>query len=266
MFQCDMFLCQAYPDIRRSMISDLWSTHNATPLFDTLDNLFDNHIEWDAEKGVQIFNFSRNMDTGDSEQDFVVELEKEIKICYAINIYTPDFLQNTDWGLFKIRYNRDGTIDLSAISTGHHNFVFHGIVLYLCWFVFGFFILASKRYFRANWLIMHLLHIILGTIVFVVTSFFGIKIIGYFSWNVHPDYHQIMGVIILGLAGITSLMGIITTLVMHLYKGDAPWTDYDKARHYASIHRYLGYIILLLGNATCMSGVINYIRKQIKQP
>jgi hypothetical protein len=176
-----------------------------------------------------------------------------------VNINTPDFFQNTDWGLFKIRYNRDGTVDLTGISTGHHNFVFHGIVMQVCWSLFGFFLLASKRYFRANWLLMHILHIILGTIVFVVTTYFGLKIIQYFSWNIHPDYHQIMGTIMLGFASLTSLIGIMTTAIMHLYKGDLPWTDYDKARNFAFIHRYLGYFILILGNATCMTGYINYV-------
>lgn len=52
MFDCDMWLCQAYPDLRRSLISDLWSTHNTTPLFDTLDNYFDNHIDFDEETGM----------------------------------------------------------------------------------------------------------------------------------------------------------------------------------------------------------------------
>ena len=184
-----MFLCQAYPDIRRSRISDLWSTHNSTPLFDRLENYFDNNIKLDPLTQMQVFTFSRHMDTGDTEQDYIVEHDKEFKICYAVNINTPDFFQNTDWGLFKIRYNRDGTINLTSISTGHHNFVFHGIVMQVCWFVFGFFLLASKRYFKANWLIMHILHIILGTIVFVVTTYFGVKIIQYFSWNIHPDYH-----------------------------------------------------------------------------
>lgn len=49
------------------MISDLWSTHNSTPLFDTLDNYFNNHIELDPETGMQIFTFSRAFDTGDRD-------------------------------------------------------------------------------------------------------------------------------------------------------------------------------------------------------
>lgn len=49
MFDVDMVLVQAYPDIRRSLISDLWSTHNVTPLFDQLDNYFNNRITFDEE-------------------------------------------------------------------------------------------------------------------------------------------------------------------------------------------------------------------------
>jgi len=63
----------------------------------------------------------------------------------------------------------------------------------------------------------------------------------------------------LGFAALTSLIGIVTTAIMHFYKGDLPWTDNDKARKFADIHRYLGYFILILGNVTCMTGFINYV-------
>ena len=72
---------------------------------------------------MQLFYFSRLLDTGDGKEDYVVELDKDINICFGINIETPDFVANTDWGLFKIRYNRDGTVKLSHISTGHYRFV-----------------------------------------------------------------------------------------------------------------------------------------------
>jgi hypothetical protein len=34
MFETDMFVMQAYPDRKRSVLTDLWSTHNVTPMFD----------------------------------------------------------------------------------------------------------------------------------------------------------------------------------------------------------------------------------------
>lgn len=60
---------------------------------------------------------------------------------------------------------------------------------------------------------MHLIHIITGIIIFVATSFYGLKIIEYFAWNVHPDYHQIMGCATLGLVFFLSLLGILTVLI-----------------------------------------------------
>jgi hypothetical protein len=44
MFDTDMFLMQAYRDIKRSKITDLWSTHNVTPLFDLQQDYTDIHI------------------------------------------------------------------------------------------------------------------------------------------------------------------------------------------------------------------------------
>lgn len=49
--------------------------------------------------------------------------------------------------------------------------------MHISWFVLGFFLLATKRYFRMNWLVMHIAHIIVGIIVFMVTTYFGLKII-----------------------------------------------------------------------------------------
>lgn len=74
-----------------------------------------------------------------------------------------------------------------------------------------------------------------------------------------------MGVIAIVSVTVTSIFGIVTALLMAFYKGDAPWTDHDKAIKMARYHRWLGYFMLLFGNATCMAGVINYVMKQIKQ-
>ena len=72
MFDIDMVLLQAYPDIRRSLTSDLWSTHNVTPLFDHLNNYFDVKIIPDPQTDMQLFYFSRKLDTGDLEEDYIV--------------------------------------------------------------------------------------------------------------------------------------------------------------------------------------------------
>ena len=74
-----------------------------------------------------------------------------------------------------------------------------------------------------------------------------------------------MGVFTIFLSSVTSLLGIGAAGLMAFYKGDKPWTDHDKARKIAFYHRWFGYFVLVLGNATCMAGLINYVMKQIKQ-
>ena len=74
-----------------------------------------------------------------------------------------------------------------------------------------------------------------------------------------------MGVITLGFTPIASISGIVAAILMHFYKGDKPWTDNDKALKAAFLHRWSGYVGLFIANATCMSGVINYVMKQMKQ-
>jgi hypothetical protein len=73
-----------------------------------------------------------------------------------------------------------------------------------------------------------------------------------------------MGLGSFALSAVTSFVGIFAVLMMHCYKGDKPWTDYDAARHYSKIHSWLGYALLIFANATCMSGVTNYVQRQIK--
>jgi len=189
MFDIDMVLLQAYPDIRRSLTSDLWSTHNVTPLFDHLNNYFDVKIIPDPLTDMQLFYFSRKLDTGDLEEDYIVELDRDTNVCFAININTPDFVANTDWGLFKIRYNSDGTVKVWPISTGHFRFVLHGAIMYATWFILGLALLITKRYSKSNWLVMHIAHIIIGAVIFIVTSIAGFKVMQYFDYHLHPDYH-----------------------------------------------------------------------------
>jgi hypothetical protein len=214
---------------------------------------------------MQLFFFSRKLDTGDLHQDYVVELDRDINVCFGINIHTPDFVANTDWGLFKIRYNSDGSVKLWPISTGHYRFVVHGAIMHFCWFFLGLCLLITKRYSKWNWLALHLAHILIGLFVFVVTLYSGLKVMQYFDYHIHPDYHQVMGVVTIMISSVTSILGIVAAGLMAFYKGDKPWTDHDKARKAAFYHRCFGYFILIAANATCMAGLINYVMKQIKQ-
>ena len=74
-----------------------------------------------------------------------------------------------------------------------------------------------------------------------------------------------MGLTALLFSAIASITGFATSGFQILYKGDKPWTDNDRARQAAWYHRWTGYFILFLANATCMTGVLNFVQKQLKQ-
>ena len=52
--------------------------------------------------------------------------------------------------------------------------------------------------------------------------------------------------------------GVAQITTSKFYKGDKIWTDNDLARRIGKCHRFFGYFILLLGNVTCLMGVIAY--------
>lgn len=128
MFDTDMFLMQAYPDIKNSSLSDLWSTHNVTPTNDAINDYTGISIKPDSTRNMQIFTSHRLLDTGD-DFDFQIPLDTELKICFAVNTKTPNFEVNSDWGLFKIKVNSDETINLWAVDTGHNRLLTHGIIM-----------------------------------------------------------------------------------------------------------------------------------------
>ena len=67
MTDCDMILMQAYSTISRSVVSDLWSTDQRTPSFDSSEDMTNVTIVAGSNPGMQRFEFSRKLDTGDIE-------------------------------------------------------------------------------------------------------------------------------------------------------------------------------------------------------
>lgn len=51
---------------------------------------------------------------------------------------------------------------------------------------------------------------------------------------------------------------------MHFYNGDKQWAKSEKAEIVAKIHRYFGYLMLLLGNVAIMTGVQHYYGDRLK--
>ena len=44
----------------------------------------------------------------------------------------------------------------------------HGILMFMAWMPLGYLLLATKRYWKGNWKLMHVLHIVGGLVLFVI--------------------------------------------------------------------------------------------------
>lgn len=57
------------------------------------------------------------------------------------------------------------------------DYVTHGIVLYVAWFVLSFVLMLSKRYIAGHPLIHHIIHVIAGYALLIITAVMSFKII-----------------------------------------------------------------------------------------
>ncbi len=134
----------------------------------------------------------------------------------------------------------------------------HGIWLLVVWFPIGFYLLATQRYYKKRWLLMHHLHNALGLFVTLVTLVTSLQAYAYVDWKQKANPHSVLGLIALILTIFVGVTGLVTSGMMHCYKGDADWKGRDKVYNVAKVHRWAGYVMLLLGNGVCSGGIATY--------
>ena len=59
----------------------------------------------------------------------------------------------------------------------------HGVWLLAAWFPIGFYLLASQRYYKTRWLLMHHLHNVLGLFVVAVTVIASLQAYAHVNWE-----------------------------------------------------------------------------------
>lgn len=134
----------------------------------------------------------------------------------------------------------------------------HGIVLYVAWFLLGMVSLASKRYFKAPFMAMHIVHVLTGFAIVIMTTVMCLIMLGKYEWKVVSDFHQVTGVITFITHFATLGLGLARIIIAK--RTPEPWSKNDKAVLVGKIHRWAGYIILLIANLACFGGVIHYLK------
>ena len=137
----------------------------------------------------------------------------------------------------------------------NYDFEEHGWWLWSSWFFFGMLLLVTKRYVKKTWTINHYLHAALGYFVCIVTIVFASKLQ---DWEFTDNLHNAFGTMTMFLTILGTISGTLTASIMRFYNGDKPWSEKEKVQLIAKIHRWFGYLMLFIGNVTCMTGIHHY--------
>ena len=126
--------------------------------------------------------------------------------------------------------------------------------MWFSWYIAGILLLATKRYAKKFWVFSHYAHAILGYIVLIVTIIFSFTVLeGHFG-----HLHNILGIVTLVITILGSLSGSATAGIMKVYNGDKDWSEKERVERVAKIHRWSGYLMLLIGNLAVGSGIAEY--------
>jgi len=201
----------------------------------------------------------RKLDTGDSEQDFLVRFGEELPMIYSYKKGTSNWVKHDEYGVWSLKVDASGGVGDAGLDESellrNYEFEAHGWWLWSSWFVVGLLLLVTKRYAKKHWNVMHFLHSFLGYFVLVVTIVYSAKLI---HWNFTEGLHHAFGTIHLFLTVLGCVSGTATALVMRAYNGDKPWSEKERVEKIAKIHRWAGYVMLLVGNVTCATGIGYY--------
>lgn len=131
----------------------------------------------------------------------------------------------------------------------------HGWWMWSAWMPVGLLLLITKRYAKKHWNCMHICHALLGVAVLGVTLVWCFKILDYFDWQFNTDLHSIAGFISVSLCLIVALSGSLTASLAQFYNGEKAWTPKEKVTKVGKFHKWAGYFMLFIGNATAMTGI-----------
>lgn len=238
-----------------SLVDNLYSTKTDVPPSDGT-NFLTSSIKISADGKSKTFTTRRAFDTG-SPLDFVIQPGKEIVMCYAYRTGSGDFIQHKVRDVFSLKFSASGTAaagDADLTELRRNTFYeSHGWWMWTVWIPIGFLLLATKRYFKKQYSCMHFIHVVCGYFCMLTTLIWTIKMLKYFDWKINSDPHSILGIAACSLTVIVAASGSVTWGLM--FKNPSEWKANEYVTSAGKFHRYCGYLMLALGNATAFSGI-----------
>lgn len=186
-------------------------------------------------------------------------------MCVGWKQGNSNFVKHDEFNVWSFKVTDTGAVSASALNLKDFlrsdTIEQHGWFMWSAWFVVGLLLLVTKRYAKKHWTFMHYMHALLGYFTIVVTIVFALRVT---KWEPFETIHNALGSLTVIVSLIGSLTGTFTAALMKAYNGDKPWSKKEKVQIVAQIHRYFGYAMLFIGNASVMTGIGHYFGDRLK--
>ncbi|CDW77376.1 UNKNOWN [Stylonychia lemnae] len=263
-----MILAQARGN--ESTAYDLWSTRHGRPSTDDVQNIVYGFITNDTHV---VFQIDRDLDTGDSAQDFNVIVGEPMNMINSCNVNTANLQKHTSKGPFTMFLNypepnnsantpasignlTEGNITNVIFGADYDEGAFfriHGWILWLTWGPLAMIQLTTTRYLKAMSYGIQI-HMITGILNLVCTLSLGILAAKENQWVIGEHPHAKIGYTIIASIVFICLTGVIMRLRI-----------FKRVRIY-QIHKIFGYTFLVFAQIQIVLGVLKYSQYFLDRP
>lgn len=126
------------------------------------------------------------------------------------------------------------------------------------WTIFGFIMVAARRYWAHKYGLSITLHVILATLASGITMYLGFSAKIALGWKFYQvNVHNKLATSMMFVAPATYSAGLTTLLTMKYYNRNGTWTNAKILARYLSVcHRFMGYCTLALAYIVITTGVL----------
>ena len=238
-------------------MEDRFSTGHPTPYIDTTNNY--KAFTVTSSGGVNTYTFNRDLNTGDS-QDYVI-LNGKTNLIYSYGggvLYSQH--AGGAYGSLSVTIDTT-TLDVSfgsgSISLNIDQTLIHGLLTYVAWGWFSFFLIISGRYSKYFYTSRTYFHAALGILAFlfniIAVAGFGSGSLVRPSANSLGDKHaNIAGVVSLW-AAVTAIFGILMSC-LRIFCGRFSFFSY----YIWYVHVIGAYLLIIYSQVIILSGLYLY--------
>ena len=240
-------------------IWDMWSVNHDTPVNDTSIKSCTSDLIYtsgNVMKGVATVVFTRKLDTGDVNCDFLIPLDTTIQVCYA-RLGRPEFDEHNVYGSGTAVIGQNKPSSLTMTQSSDFDEESHAVSLLVAWVCAAPLAVFTARYLKRYW-IWYWVHSLLGTYALITTYAAGVLAFkndtaSAESLSGSNFYHFRLGMTVLYLVLAQSLLGLVLKLwVISNTPKIAP------LRGARSFHMILGWVLTILGLIACYYGLDIY--------